>query len=174
MSSVLKSNIIDFTKSVLTEAAKQHNLIGFNIDNIEIKFSLRGKTAGQYTFKRATLEPVSINYQLGIAEVNGFEKFKETIIHECAHAIANFKYKKEVGHSTNWKYVCYTMGGNPTRCHNHELPEEVIRKNHVEDYKYKCKCKVHLLSAIRHKRASRNDGDMYRCTICKTPLVFIG
>lgn len=174
MSNILKSDIINYTKTVLKEEVKKHNLIGFDVDSIEIKFTLRGVTAGTYTFSRTTLAPISINYQLGIAEVNGFEKFKETIIHECAHAIANFKYKRNVGHNTTWKYICHSMGGNPTRCHNHELPEEVIRKNHVEDYKYKCKCKVHLLSAIRHKRASRNDGGMYRCTICKTPLVFIG
>ena len=43
-------------------------------------------------------------------------KPRNTVIHECAHVLANIKHNRNVGHGHAWKRMMMILGETPRRC----------------------------------------------------------
>lgn len=167
MNATLEQQVIDFTRETLNKAVTTYNLVGFDVNSIPIKFTLRGNTSGSARYCKLTFAPRGIAFHPAIIEKYGFDVFKNTIIHECAHLIANYRYKTNVGHGRAWQVICVQMGGNAERCHNYESPSNDNKLFH----EYKCKCTTHKVTPRKHANIGVGS---HRCRRCKCAVVYIG
>ena len=137
----------------------------FDFSAINIETSSRmTKTWGYMSYNKMTDE-----YTMKISEkVYGGKtdtvSFKNTVLHELAHALEHFYYGK-FSHSNIWKAIMITLGGDPHRCVTSSEKKEVgfvsKRRRNVR-YAHKCGggC-IHNLSGQKHHRLLA--GAVYTC-----------
>jgi SprT protein len=76
------------------------------------------------------------------------------------------------GHGRYWKSVMLTVFNvDPTRTHSYDI--SAVKTKKYEMFTYKCQCRTHKMTKIRHNRVMRNT-QRYFCNYCKTLLVFQG
>lgn len=128
-----------------------------------LEYDLVGVTAG-----RAFHNSWKIKFNLELAKLN-FENFlNSTIPHEVAHLVEFRKFCTH-GHGPNWKYVMsHVFGLIPKRCHNYDT--STVKTKLYDTYLYVCSCKDYKIKTGIHRKIQM--GRLYRCRICKTPLVF--
>lgn len=97
------------------------------------------------------------------------EEQRTTVIHEACHCIAHALYGN-VGHGPQWKRLMVMCGLPPARCHN---VDRTGLKRKTSKYVYKCNCREHKMSAIRHKRTITGRR-VYRCNQCLGDVVYTG
>lgn len=132
---------------------------------IEIRFDLRGKTAGQVRI-RARGEYL-IRYNLELLERGGADFIQRTVPHEVAHVLAYHRYGKRIRpHGPEWQRIMRQLGAEPTRCHDYDVSGLSARK--LTYFRYHCGCMEHQLSSIRHNKVAK--GQHYLCKRCGEPL----
>jgi SprT protein len=127
----------------------------------EIRFDLRGQTAGQY---RGGKHPC-IRYNMDMAS-NQFDAYsRRTPGHEVAHYVVDCLYPgyKIRPHGTEWKTVMQAFELEASRCHQYDLKNLPQRKQ--RRFSYQCPCQEYKLSATRHNRVQFR-GVEYRCMKC--------
>lgn len=141
------------------------------LPRIEIKFDLRGTSAGQ-----AFTTSGKIRYNLTALQVEGGYKhlFEQTVPHEVAHMVqynCGFPDKKRgnSSHGKYWQHIMRQFGVRPERCHDLPLPVARVRKP-SKTYQVSCSCQVHQVSKIRLNRMLA--GQKYKCIRCNSPIVF--
>ncbi len=118
--------VIERTKEILEKAGKIFNL-HFNIEDVEIKFDLRGKAAGQaeyYTRRFGFVEDIIIRYNVEAIEKDFEHIINQTVPHEIAHLIAYNERSysgSKIYHGRKWKQAVVALGGSADRCHNISL-----------------------------------------------------
>lgn len=163
----IQHQAVEFTKQVLKDAVKFFKLDGFDVDSIDIVFDLKGKIAGQAVNFTYSFKPIKIRLHTEFLNTQGFDEYKNTIIHECAHLVADYKYKTNCNHNKYWVSICKFMGGSGERCHNYDLSKLTMSSFFV----YKCECSTHNLSTRMHNNIQvRNK--RYRCKKCLSMLVY--
>lgn len=131
----------------------------------EIRFDMRGRTAGMVRFPRAG-RPV-IRYNPGLLQTEGDAFLKQVIPHEVAHLVAKALHGNTIRpHGPEWRAIMVALGARPERCHDFDTSREPVRR--LRRFDYHCGCRTHLLSSIRHKRIMQ--GTVYRCLACGQPL----
>lgn len=163
----IQQQVVTFTKQLLNDAVKYYKLEGFDVDSIDIKFDLKGKVAGQAVNYKHSFRPIKIRYHNDILNHYGFDDYKNTIIHECAHLIADYKYKSNCNHNRYWEYVCKFMGGTGERCHNYDISVNT----RVTYHSYQCNCRVHSVSTRLHNIITSGKKG-YRCKSCSGELKY--
>ncbi len=140
----------------------------------EVRFDLRGKSAGQARFEthrtlgvfKKTTSVIRFNRLL--MEENPQAFVDEVAPHEAAHVIANAFYGNKIKpHGREWKMIMQTVLNQvPEVTHKFDV-SRVSRKS----YLYHCKCPdlKHELSAIRHHRIERKQSS-YLCRKCNSQL----
>ncbi|WP_201245780.1 SprT-like domain-containing protein [Halochromatium salexigens] len=132
---------------------------------IEIRFDLRGKSAGQVRIRpdgRAL-----IRYNLELLKRGGADFIEETIPHEVAHVLAYQCHGPGIRpHGAEWQRIMRMLGAEPTRCHDYDVSGLETRTLHYFDYH--CGCMAHRLSSIRHNKVAK--GQRYLCKRCGEPL----
>lgn len=133
-----------------------------DFDIPEIRFDLRGRSAGQCFYNGAYV----LRFNLKLLEENTEDFLRFIVPHEVAHYVSHELAGKIQPHGVEWQTIMKYFGiENPLRCHNFEMTEA--------PWEYRCSCQTHFLYNKQHLRVS-GDGYYYVCNDCKTKLVFIG
>ena len=134
----------------------------------KVHFDLKGKAAGMVIFKPGY--PVIIRYNIEILKENDQAFIQETVPHEVAHLVARQVYGNRIKpHGIEWRSIMQVFGAKAKRCHNFAIKPINTRK--MSYYPYRCSCKDHQLSAIRHHRCQA--GITYLCRACGSALAAI-
>ena len=158
----LQSRVINRTRELLQTGCQHLNLC---IDCPEIRFDLRGKTAGMVLFP-ATASCI-IRYNLPLLKKYGEAFINTTVPHEVSHLIARVVYGPRIKpHGAEWKQIMNLFHASPVRCHNFNTEHAGGRK--LRYFDYQCDCRDHRLSAIRHNRVLQ--GTVYFCNHCGSQL----
>lgn len=144
----------------------------------EIRFDLRGKSAGQARFEysstyglaRKTIPVIRFNRVL--MEENPQAFISDVAPHETAHVIANQLYGRKIKpHGEEWQMIMRSvLKQEPSVTHRFD-----VSRSSPKPYVYRCECPglVHSLSTIRHNRVQRNQSS-YLCRKCNGTLDFTG
>ncbi|MCU7843062.1 MAG: SprT-like domain-containing protein [Candidatus Thiodiazotropha sp. (ex Monitilora ramsayi)] len=134
----------------------------------KVHFDLKGKAAGMVIFKPG--HPATIRYNLEILRENDQAFMRETVPHEVAHLVARQLYGSRIKpHGKEWRSIMQAFGAMAKRCHN--FPINPLNTRKMRYYPYRCSCKDHQLSAIRHNRSQA--GVVYLCRTCGSALAAI-
>jgi SprT protein len=161
-SDTLQSRAINKTRELLQTGCQRLNL---SMVYPEIRFDLRGKSAGMVKF------PVTgnciIRYNLPLLKRYGEAFINTTVPHEVSHLIARLRYGAQIKpHGVEWKRIMNLFDASPARCHNFNTAQAGGRK--LRYFDYRCDCRDHRLSAIRHNRIMQ--GAVYLCKHCGSQL----
>lgn len=133
----------------------------------QIKFDLRGRTAGQAFYKENRLR-----FNMVLLKENGDRFINRTVPHECAHLITRAVFgnsRKIKSHGKEWKYVMHKLGvEDSTRCHSYDTTNSRVSRK--KRYPYRCGCQDYNLTSIRHNRIRK--GKVYRCKYCGKELKY--
>lgn len=147
--------IIDKVDELIVLSISKYNI---TLPNIDIKFDLKGRSAGQARVKRSIFgNEYTIRFNIDMVNDHRFDHiYNQVVSHELAHIIGFYTgwFKN---HDRKWKSVCIALGGNGERCHD----QEVTYARNVKQYKYNTTCgKVITVSAIRHNKIQK--GKVYK------------
>lgn len=173
----MEKKVLDYIKK-LENIAKEVYGVAPKIK--EIKFTKRGKSAGECAFYHSSsYEPLDsirgsysfvINFNKTLLNENKEEFLKVTVPHEYAHAVAQVVYGT-FAHDSYWRAVMNTFGiPNASRTHNYKTtPVRVVKRK----FQYTCDCgRDWRLTAIRHNRIVKGTRT-YSCPNCRSTLHFI-
>lgn len=145
-------------------ATARHQL-GLRASRPEIRFDLRGQSAGQARFEAHGGGLIRFNPWLLLR--HGEEFIEQTVPHEIAHWLIFCLYgRKARPHGAEWRQLMVLFGVEPKRCHEYDLDD--IPRRQVSSHEYHCACQRHRLSAVRHNRVLK--GQTYLCRRCGQPL----
>jgi SprT protein len=144
------------------ETAKEH---GYNLDEIDIRFDIRGTTAGYFCEK---LGHRFFRVNLGLAHQNLDDYLKQIVPHEFCHYINRVEDKRTnrrtKPHGREWKLLMVRVFDlNPDRCHSYDTSEVCQRRGNY--FKYTCGCQEMMIGAVRHRRI-QCERKKYFCRRC--------
>lgn len=87
---------------------EEHHLL---VDGWRFEFDNARRRFGLTSFQSKT-----ISLSQFLTAVNSYEKVKNTILHEIAHALVG----KGVGHSSEWRATAFSIGCDGKRCYGSE------------------------------------------------------
>lgn len=123
---------------------------GINLPPIDLRFDLRGRSAGQ-AIRKGNIYAIRLNL-----DINNEHILNDTIPHELAHIICMYT-GWDKGHGKIWKSVCQSLGGTGNRCHS----EEVTISRKVKKFVYATTCGQHItVSTVRHNKIQK--GTVYK------------
>lgn len=147
----------------LLSSASRH--FGKKIRAPAIRFDLRGKAAGQV--RTVDGHTCLIRYNHRLLERHPKEFLVRTVPHETAHVVAFSLFGSRIQpHGAEWQTVMALFGASPERCHNYNI--EGLQTRRLRRYEYRCECRIHQLTSIRHNRI--RSGQIYHCRECGRPL----
>lgn len=139
--------------------------LGFSAPSPEIRFDLRGQSAGQARFSARGKGAVRFNPWLLLRHGEAF--IDQTVPHEIAHWLTFCLYGRGAApHGAQWRKLMDIFGAEPRRCHDYDLHE--IPQRRITSHGYHCHCQDHQLSAVRHNRVRK--GQTYLCKRCGQAL----
>lgn len=138
----------------------------------EIKFNLSGKTAGQAICEFGNYF-LRFNSSIYNNPINSNNFLETTIPHEIAHLVVFELTKRKIfvnpaPHGKEWKQVMEILKAPIKITHNFNLE---LSNTTEKMFVYKCACKTHYLSKIRHNKIER--GYDYFCKDCHTKISFM-
>ncbi len=134
----------------------------------EVAFDLKGRAAGQMQVRgrqvRLRFNPVLMT--------QNWDDFLETVVgHELAHAVAYWRHGRRIRpHGPEWQEIMGWFGLAPQRCHDYDVSASQVRR--LPRFRYRCECREHWLTSIRHGRIQRGERD-YVCRNCGAKLVWV-
>jgi len=159
---MLQAQATEQTRKLLQQALARLNL---RARELEIRFDLRGRAAGQA--RCGSRDPWLIRYNAVLLRENGERFIAETVPHEVAHLVAYHRHGPRIRpHGPEWQAIMGQLGATPERCHQYDLSHVPRRTTRV--YTYHCACGEHQLTSIRHRRILA--GRTYLCRRCAKPL----
>jgi len=139
----------------------------------EIKFTLRGRTAGRATTSRdyeGFVSYIILNFNMVLLRENIETFLGRTVPHECAHSIAGLIFGNVKSHGDIWKLVMKNiLGVKPSRTHDYDVTN--ARVYNKTKFEWKCSCRSHIVGPVKHKKMMRNT--TYFCKSCKSGLTFV-
>ena len=134
----------------------------------EIRFDLRGRAAGMVLFRPGRVTVIRYNHTL--LNENGDAFIARTVPHEVSHLVARERYGPTIRpHGEEWREIMAFFGADTSRCH--DFPVNAKNGRRMRYFDYRCGCREHRLSAIRHHRSL--EGTEYLCRRCGSPLRLI-
>ncbi len=133
-----------------------NQMLGRNEPLPRLRFDLRGRCAGQARYQDwvIRLNPV-------LMQGHGDRFIEETVPHELAHLMAFRCHGAQIRpHGREWRAMLEWLQ-RPVRV-SHDY--EVSPSRRLKRYVYRCDCRLHELSSIRHRRAEQ--GTPYQCRMC--------
>ncbi|MEW8691343.1 MAG: SprT-like domain-containing protein [Candidatus Thiodiazotropha endolucinida] len=161
-SDLLQSLVRKKTGELLRTGCRYFDL---GIDYPEVRFDLIGKTAGMVLFPAKGRSIIRYNLPLLMRYREAF--IDATVPHEVSHLIARALHGPRIKpHGTEWKKIMKLFHASPERCHNFDTEQAEGKK--LRYFDYRCDCRDHRLSAIRHNRIIQ--GTIYLCRHCGSQL----
>ena len=163
----------EFTEYIQLKAdeilSKASDIYQESFYDIHFYYDLKGKFAGMYHYNSYRYHTHAIRYNLHLCKHNQ-TAFDQTIAHEIAHYVACKMYGKVKSHGKEWKWVMEELGYKPLRTHNYK---NIKPGRNLKTFIYKCNCKEHKFTTIRHNRAQRylKDNKFYTCIKCKGNII---
>lgn len=160
-------------RDAFAECYKTASKKGYNLDEIEIRFDLKGTCGGQFCWKYGKMY-FRVNLQLAHENIDDY--LKQTVPHEFCHYIQRMEDKnvfyRSQPHGYEWKSLMLDVFNlDPKRCHNYDTSN--VKQRRGTKYIYKCNCMEHPLGAIRHRNFERGKR-LYRCRRCGKQLTWTG
>ena len=149
----------------IAQANASPNARGCQVPVPEVRFDLKGATAGYAMFPERGAPYLRLNREL--LERYPDEMIGQTVPHEVAHIVTRHVHGwRAPAHGEEWREVMEYFGKPADR--THQMAGVPARK--VRRFAYTCECPdfVHRISAIRHYRAER--GARYACRHCGSRL----
>ncbi len=138
--------IRDKVDQLLNEA---DSLFNITLPFVDVRFDLRGKTAGQALVKNGQY---SVRFNIDMINDDRFDHiYNDVVAHEICH-IVGFYTGKFRNHDNGWKRACIALGGTGERCHSLEVTYARTVKQYL--YETTCGSKVKV-SAIRHNKIQK-------------------
>lgn len=156
--------VLDATRDCLARAGA---IFQRAFPEIPVCFDLRGRAAGMYRVQRGSR---LIRYNPHIFARYFDDGLSQTVPHEVAHYVTDLIYglRRVRPHGPEWRSVVQALGASPRATASYDLTGIPMRRQAT--YAYRCACMHHRLSAQRHNRVLRGQGQ-YLCRRCKAPLV---
>jgi SprT protein len=151
-----------------------NELYSISLRMIPVSFCMRGRSAGQFRHGRGAKSP-EIRYNGILLEENGDQFLNRTVPHEVAHYVVRSMYPGAKPHGWEWKRIMHDFGIDSKRCHSYDTANSSCRRRRSRAprvYGYRCRCRTHMLTAIRHRRIQ--DGKVYSCKHCRSVLTYLG
>lgn len=123
-----------------------------------VSYDLKGYTTGEAHLNQ---NMISVNVEALTKHTEDY--LRDTIAHEVAHLVAWVRFNTN-GHGRAWRVICRALGGTGSRCSQYDVTPQRTLKT----FTYRCACREHELTSIRHNRIRR--GRAYRCGVCNTAL----
>jgi SprT protein len=83
--------------------------------------------------------------------------------HETAHLVVFRLFGPGMQpHGREWRAIMGLFGAEPTRCHDYDV--DGLQARQLRRYHYRCACRSHQVTSIRHNRIMR--GQTYLCRRC--------
>ncbi|NCA88240.1 MAG: hypothetical protein EOM92_04790 [Gammaproteobacteria bacterium] len=156
--------LADTRTLTLLERAARH--FGLLTPRVEIRCDLRGRGAGQV--RRQAGQLWTVRYNPALLARHGEDFLARTVPHEVAHIIAFHRHGPRIQpHGPEWQAIMRLFGVPPTRCHDYDVSD--LQTRTLDRFPYRCGCRSHLLTSIRHHRIQR--GQRYLCRACGQALV---
>jgi len=163
--------VVHQTRSYIQQAAELFNL---KDKTVEICFNLKGRSAGMYRVRYGkglifSRQQREIRYNPYIFSKFFDDNFSTTIPHEVAHYITDIIYglKNIKPHGKEWKAVMHTFNADASVTADYDLSGIPLKKLSV--FTYRCDCREHQLSSIRHNKINKRRYRYY-CNYCKKML----
>ena len=123
----MKTRIEQALKRIQEVSIKAKALYGVDLSDLNVRFDLRGKAAGQ-AGQRGEMRFIRLNTDM--IENDSFNHLiEQTIPHEIAHIVCIMRPMLGYGHNAGWKRVCKTLGGNGETYHTQPVkPARRTRK----------------------------------------------
>jgi SprT protein len=137
---------------------------------VEVRFDLSGTAAGMY---RVTGPRRCIRYNPWIFARYFEDSLAETVPHEVAHYVVDclFGLRRVRPHGAEWKGVVQALGASGRASACYDLSGLPLRRQ--RRFPYRCRCRIHQLSACRHHRVQRGESH-YLCRYCHSQMVYAG
>ena len=134
---------------------------------VPVAYDLQGKCAGMYQVRGVQRR---IRYNPWIFAKYFEESSANTIVHEVAHYVVDciWGIRQVKPHGSEWREIMVAMGAEPHATGSYDLTG--IPTRHYKRYEYKCDCRTHQLTILRHRKIIER-GASYRCQSCRSALV---
>ncbi len=134
-------------------------LYGVDLSNLQLRFDLKGRAAGQAQLTGQRQIVVRLND--GMLHHTGADHvINNTVPHEIAHIVCFLRRELGHGHDAGWQRVCLALGGNGETRHKEEV---VFGKGLTYEYTATCGTKVRISERI-HRSIQAGAGRMLRRT----------
>jgi SprT protein len=151
---------------------RTHRLLGFAANHFgveiarpDVRFDLRGRAAGQV--RRLDRRACVVRYNTELLVRYPSEFLAQTVPHEAAHIVViHLHGPRHRPHGREWQAAMRLFDARPERCHHFDVADMPTRR--LREYDYRCTCRAHRLSSIRHNRIQA--GLVYLCRYCGHPL----
>ncbi len=136
-----------------------------------VLFDLRGRMAGMY---RVTGEQRVIRYNPWLFAKYPVDGLDITVPHEVAHYVTDLLYGFDHirPHGREWQEVMHAFGIDPRAAIHHSLDLTGIPQRRQRRHAYRCACRGHELSSVRHVRIQRHAAQYY-CRRCGAELIAV-
>lgn len=132
----------------------------------EIRFDLKGNTAGYACFNYNNPSQNYLRFNLDIARSNLDAFLNRTPAHEVAHIVAYKVFGRDIQpHGWQWQMIATQLGCGAERCHNFKT----VKARKTNRYVFNCSCgaKCGFGANIRSKIEL---GHRYFCKRCKSTI----
>jgi SprT protein len=170
-----RQKVLNEVKRLIELGNLQFPTAKINYNDIEIRFTLYGKSAGRAGIDRITgKQTLWFHPQLMERDIN--EYIKQTVAHEVAH-LYKFLLYPSIGtnHGREFKYIAHKLGNDGSRCHT--LDTKGIGRP-KQRYEYRCpKCgKTYMLTSYKHNRQQDKSiySGKYICPKDRARIVWTG
>jgi SprT protein len=157
---------------VATEASlrKARAIYALALAPIEVVFDLRGSAAGMYRVRNGVRR---IRYNPWIFARYFEDSLAVTVPHEVAHYVVDCLYglARVRPHGSEWRAVMRALGASPRVSGRYDLAGLPLRRQ--RRFLYRCDCRSHELSAVRHNRVQRGEAS-YVCRRCHKEIAYAG
>lgn len=129
---------------------------------VPVLFDLKGTACGMYKLWR---DRRVIRFNPWIFARYYEDSLATTVPHEVAHYLTDMVYglRHIRPHGAEWKRLMAVFGADDSVRSDYSL--EGIPRRTMSRHAYRCNCRVHQLSALRHGRVLRGLSQ-YRCRAC--------
>lgn len=163
---VLRSRIVARARECIDYCEPLCAVVGVRLPTPDIRFDLRGSTAGQCVWRDGHRPLLRFNLDLAAEHADAF--VTTTVAHEVAHLVTIACHDHATPHGPHWRAVMFHLGiDNPQRCHNYAV--SALHSRRQRRWTYHCGCREHQLSTTRHNRIQRRDAG-YICRNCGNRL----
>lgn len=133
----------------------------------KVRMDITGKCAGIFHWYQDGETLLRFNLELFLDNKEDF--IKNTVPHEVAHFVTWVISPRSRPHGDVWRAIMQLFGiSNPQARHNYEVAPVVRRPT---PFTYRCPCKTHLFTKLRHGYAQK--GVEYKCRDCGQPVVYV-